>query len=529
MKKFSKYIYLFILSGYLFSCTDFLNEEPKSAISTDQFFSSKADAISAVNNLYRNGFPSFYNASSAYMGPTIMYGGYMSGLFDNQYKGQERFVQDCQNLDINPVADNNYLLSAWQNPYIGVTRANTAVKYIPTTPGLTADEVNKYLAEAKFFRALNYFQLVKLFGKVPLVKEPYESLSDLYVAPSSEEEIYNFIVEDLTFAFENGGLTDAPMPGKKPNNEYRISKGSVAALLADVYLNMSGYPVLANKYADAAGIAKYLITNPAYALIQNGATPEESAFNKLRTSDEQKEYLYVVEYDNSIANGGWRPTYCFPNEAASWGEFSYNITCLTYKPMPQLLTVYDKTNDLRIQEKQYFHTRYTYTKGPKAGQTIEFGAYYPYFWFESQALYTTAISSKDQVHYRLSEMYLLAAEAIAQTSGVTAEAAGYLAEIKARASMNKTKEQITSELMALSKDNFIHEVWTEKIRELIFENKIWNDITRTRMYPAVSGETITFVPLIGAVNPWGKSFAEKDLVLPYPNDEVQRNPKLKGN
>jgi hypothetical protein len=69
-------------------------------------------------------------------------------------------------------------------------------------------------------------------------------------------------------------------------------------------------------------------------------------------------------------------------------------------------------------------------------------------------------------------------------------------------------------------------VWTEKIRELIFENKIWNDITRTRMYPAVVGNQFTFVSLIGAQNPWGKTFAEKDLYFPICSQEMQRNPAL---
>lgn len=524
MKKILKYTIIFFLVAIYTSCTDFLNENPKSSVSTGQFFATESDAISAVNNLYRTGFPSFYDAGSAYMGPTAMYGGYMSGLFDNQYKGQERFINDCQNLNVDPVADNSYLLAVWQNCYIAIARANSAIKYIPNTKGMTDASKNKYLAEAKFFRALNYFEMVKLFGKIPLITEPYESLTDLYIAPSPEADTYNLIVEDLTFALNEGGLNDVPMP----SNGFRVSKGSVAALLADVYLNMSGYPLQTNKYAEAAATAKSIIGNSAYSLIPNGASAEESAFNTLRTSDVQNEYLYVIEYDNSIANGGWRPTYCFPNEAATWGEFAYSIACLTYRPVNEILTVYDKTNDLRIQEKQYFHTKYTFTKGDKAGQTIDFNAYYPYFWFESSALYTSAISSKDQCHYRLAEMYLIAAEALAQTSGVTAEAAGYLAEIKARASLNKTKVEITTELLALTKDNFIKEVWSEKIRELIFENKIWNDITRTRMYPTTVNGSFTFVPIIGATNPWGKTFAEKDLLLPYPNDEVQRNPNLKN-
>lgn len=507
------------------SCDKFLEEEPRSQISVDQFFLTPADAISAVNNLYRTGFPSFYNAGSAYMGPTVMYGGYMSGLFDNQYKGQEKFVQDSQNLAIDPVVSNSSLLGVWQNCYIAIGRANNTIKYLPETPGFTPEELNQYLAEARFFRALNYFHMVKMFGGVPLITEPLESIENLYVAKSTEAEIYDFIVEDLLFGINQGGLPDLPMQ----RNGYRISKGSVSALLADVYLNMSGFPVNDNQYAAAAAMAKSLITNSAYGLIQNGATPEQSAYNVLRTSDDEIEYLYMVEYDQTISNGGWRPVYSFPNEAATWGEFTYSITDNAYRPVTQILAAYDNENDLRAQEKQYFHTNYTFTKGDRMGETVQLTDVTPYFWFEPEALYVTNQSEKDQVHYRLAEMYLIAAEAIAQTSGVTAEAADYLATIQARASLNRTKAQITTELLALSTEEFIEEVWAEKIRELIFENKIWNDITRTRMYPTVVGGEFTFVPFLGAQNPWGQTFTEKDLLLPIPDDEIQRNPELVQN
>lgn len=525
MKKILYYSLLSISLLGLNSCDDFLKEEPRSQISVDQFYLTPADAISAVNNLYRTGFPSFYNAGSAYMGPTVMYGGYISGLFDNQYKGQEKFVQDAQNLAIDAVVNNGNILSVWQNCYVAIGRANNAIKYIPTTPALTAAEISRLTAEARFFRALNYFHLVKMFGGVPLVKDPYESLENLYVEKSTEEAIYNFIVEDLKFAVEQGGMADTQMA----KNNFRVTKGSASALLADVYLNMSGFPLNANKYAEAATVAKSLINNANYALIQNGATPELSAYNVLRTSDTQNEYLYVIEYDATISNGGWRPTYCFPNEAATWGEFTYSIACNAYRPVTQILTAYDNVNDLRAQEKQYFHTKYTFTKGVRKGETVNFVDVTPYFWFEPEALYTTNRSQKDQVHYRLAEMYLIAAEAIAQASGVNAEAVDFLATIKARASMNKTKAQIVTELSGLSKDQFIKEVWTEKLRELIFENKIWNDITRTRMYPTAVNNVFTFVPFVGAQNPWGKTFAAKNLLLPFPNDEMQRNPKLVQN
>ena len=49
------------------------------------------------------------------------------------------------------------------------------------------------------------------------------------------------------------------------------------------------------------------------------------------------------------------------------------------------------------------------------------------------------------------------------------------------------------------------------------------------MYPTVKDGVFTFVPLVGATNPWGKTFTEKNLLFPIPNDEMQRNPKLVQN
>ena len=521
-----KHIIFFAITTFVLgftSCESFLEEKPRSQRDKNAYFQTAADGYSAVNSLYRGqGVPSFHDAGSAYMGPRIMYGGYKSGLFDNQYKGQEMFVQYCQNLDIDANVSNGQLQEIWEPTYRAIVRkANYAIKYLPECPGLTDTERRRLIAESKFFRALNYFHLVKMFGAVPLVSEPAESLDNIYVPRSTEARVYEFIVADLESALNDGNLPDVPMH----ENGFRISKGSVAALLADVYLNMAGYPVNdASKYAEAARVAKTLTNNSNYALIQH--TGNETAYDILRTSDNQKEYLYFIEYDAGISNGGWRPIYSFPNEAATWGEFSYSITNLSYNPVPLLHAAYDENDDLRFQEGQYFHSSYTQTKGSNAGVVRDFGVKYPYFWFEEEAMLNTNSSVKNQVHYRLTEMYLIAAEAIAQTSGVTDEAADLLATIQDRASMNKTKAQIKASLLALSKDDFIKEVWTEKIRELMFENKIWNDITRTRMYPALQGGKFGYVNLIGAQNPWGKTFAEKDLYFPICSQEMSRNPAL---
>jgi hypothetical protein len=510
----------------LVACSDFLKEEPKSDISRSRFFASRNDAFAAVNILYRKGCLALMSSDS-YIGSSYMYTtGFRSGLIDNPNgRGNNPVIGHIQTLSIDPVTDNNYIQGLWSGPYETIVRnANFALENLSTCPGLSDAERKQLIGEASFFRALNYFYLVQTWGPVPLILKSYSSLEDIYVQRSSEKLIYEQIIKDLDVAL-NAGLPEKPMPA----NGFRVSHGSVLALAADVCLNMAGYPVQdKSKYADAALYARELISNPNYALIQHKADMknpenwEQSAYNTLRTSDNEKEYLFVREYDAVISNGGEKPTWCLPFEASAWG-FKYPVYINAWNPHHILHAAYDSDNDLRYQEHQYFHSSYTTSDG----EVHKFEKI-AYFWWEETALKVTQISEKDLIIYRLAEMYLTAAEALVENGGtITDEAAGYLATIKARASLNKDFETIKNELMNLSKEAFINEALAERIRETLFEFKLWNDIARTRKYPALdSNGKFTFVPLIGATNTWGATYTETNLYFPLPDQVKQRNPRV---
>src|SRR5690625_4965082 len=172
-----------IFLGFLFlmSCDDFLTETPKTQVFVENYFTTPEDARAIVNGTYRAGVPGFYGAGSAYSGSTIMMGGYMSGLFDNEYKGQEVHVENTHNLTLDAINMAGYFGGQFASAYQAISRANTAIKYVPETEGLDPSEMNSLLAQARFFRALNYFYLVRIWGDVPLIIEPYESLENIYV------------------------------------------------------------------------------------------------------------------------------------------------------------------------------------------------------------------------------------------------------------------------------------------------------------------------------------------------------------
>ena len=156
-----------------------------------------------------------------------------------------------------------------------------------------------------------------------------------------------------------------------------------------------------------------------------------------------------------------------------------------------------------------------------------------WYYYDEEAILHTSRGTKDWNFYRLAEILLDAAESIAQSQGVTAEAAGYLAQVKARANMEgKTVDAIAKDLQKLGKQAFIEACWTERLRELPLEFKMWDMCIRTKKFPNISETTpgqVTYVDLVGAKNASGFTFTQSDLLWPISTNEIQRNPNLEQN
>ncbi len=510
------------------SCDSFLEEKPRNQMSTSQYFAKPIHAQNAVNGLYRKGVPKFFSDGGVYMPQRATHGGFISGFFDNEYKGQEVICDYSQKLSITAGNIAGPLDGVWDEAYGAINRANAAIKYIPTTPDL-GDEAGKVLlGEAKFFRAFNYFYLVKYFGDVPLILEPSESLEGIYVARTATAQVYDQIVADLKDAV-------ASLPAIAfCDNAHRISKYTAETVLAHVYLQMSGYPLQSNNYANAASAARDIINSGKHKLMVNGATPENSAYNQIRTVDNDPEYIYNMEYVVGIEANNGRVQTSMPNIASTWSVYKYSITNNAYRPVKEYMNVYDKTKDLRAQQDQLFAYSITYVKN---GETITYDipadkSPAAHVWYDADAALVTGNTGKDFTMYRYAEVLLIAAEAIAQSEGVTAEAVKYLADVRARAYTTTSRADIEASLNGLSKDAFVQQVWIERMRELVYEFRTWDDIQRTRMYPKTSDANpgvVTFVNVIGATNPWGQTFQEKHLLWPISDNEMQRNPELVQN
>ena len=121
--------------GFATSCDSFLEENPKSEKGIKENFKSPSDAKSAVNGLYRKGFPEFFGNNGVYMPVSATLGGFISGFYDNEYKGQEVVCDYSQKLSITSENISGTLDTEWNNTYEAISRANNAIKYLPETPG----------------------------------------------------------------------------------------------------------------------------------------------------------------------------------------------------------------------------------------------------------------------------------------------------------------------------------------------------------------------------------------------------------
>ena len=516
---------LTIISSLFFlvlgSCDKFLEEAPKNQISVDQFFNKPDDVRSVVNSLYGRGALQRYISGDFQI--NAMLGGYLSGYFENE-RTERPGPFEANNLTLNPNNMDEYLFVYWRDSYDAISIANTAIKYIPVVEGLSGPEADQLLAEAKFFRAFNYFALVKDFGDVPLVTNITESLEDIYVPRDSEEAVYGLIVEDLEWALNEGGLPDVPFH----SNGYRITKGAVAATLANVQLQMAGFPLQGGNesYAKAATAARTIINSGQYSLVPNGATADQSAYNVMRTSETENEYIFSIEADEQYRRTSYYQL-TLPKYAAVPGIIPGDVW-IVYRPLEEYLNVYDPVSDLRIQNRQIWHNSIE-----KDGTVYDFnGNWAPYTWYDEVALFETGRGAKNVNINLYSEILLIAAEAIAQSEGVTAEAVKYLSDVRSRGYWQTDRSLIEAELTGLSKEQFVREVWKERLRELPLIFKTWSDIQRTRLYPVPSGTApgeVEFINVIGATNPYGATYEEKHMLLPIATRVKDRNPNITPN
>jgi hypothetical protein len=239
-----KKIYLLMTLLCAMSCSDFLDEEPVSFLSDSQFYQTAEDAIAAVNAAYQP------MATGAYYGQqffaqTELKAEYTLGRGSHQPSG----VYQLDQTNIGRVA------GIWRLAYLCINRSNAVLERIPS---MEIDETlkDRIVSEAHFVRALNYFNLVRLWGPVPLQKNEIASIVDFSFPRASVDDIYALIIDDLLAAEGGLALRSEQMA---PAELFRATKGAAQTLLAHVYLTRGEYDKAMTKAAEVIASNEYTL------------------------------------------------------------------------------------------------------------------------------------------------------------------------------------------------------------------------------------------------------------------------------
>ncbi|MDF2518063.1 MAG: RagB/SusD family nutrient uptake outer membrane protein [Sphingobacterium sp.] len=272
MKHFS----ILLLCGLLMtSCKKTLDLKPKDTLSDVTFYKTAADFKLGANGLYNS-------------------------LVGFNFSDTE---SDIAFNVANAISDGDYLppdvSSTWTNAYYYIRNANNI---IAKGEGLTDPGIKNYVAEAKFFRAYNYWLLFRLYGGVPLITKVLDvNDPDLYTARSERKETVDFILKDLSDA-----VADLPVKSALSVSDVgRITKGTAESLKARIALFEGTWQKFRNgnglDYLNMAiTAAEHVINSGEYALF-TGKGAQSYRYLFIEEGDDSKESILDRRYEVNIS------------------------------------------------------------------------------------------------------------------------------------------------------------------------------------------------------------------------------------
>lgn len=221
MKNITKIFFtLFVLA--FSACSDFLQEDLQGTYSNATFYKTEAHALLAISGVYNSASFVSTNNDLWVFGDIASDDATKGGLAGDQ--------SDIQFIDEFSYSRNNGALEKiWKHYYEGISRANYLL-YYGSDIEMDADLKSRILGEAKFLRAYFYFNLVNIFGEIPLKLIPPINLDEINKAKSSTDIIYGQIEKDLNEASE---VLELNYTGSDVG---RVTKGAALGLLAKTFL-----------------------------------------------------------------------------------------------------------------------------------------------------------------------------------------------------------------------------------------------------------------------------------------------------
>lgn len=375
-------------------------------------------------------------------------------------------------------SQNGYIQSRWSNLYRGIARANLLLEKIETIPFSDSTIKSQYISEAKFLRALFYFDLVRFFGDVPLTLTVINSTQAAFnLKRTPQSEVYAAIENDLNEAMNKLPLS-YPAAGTG-----RATQGAAKALLAKVFLSN-------NNAAGAVPLLRELTKSPySYKLM----TTYSAAFD----NDNPAESIFEIQYTSTVAGeGNVYPTYFLTTDGSS-GRTIFG-TGFVGNGQGNCVVTQDLLNSYEQGDARKSYTVTTYFSNVEGANV---NIVYKY-----RGVATSANNSEDNIYLlRYADVLLMLAEALNETNdNPTSEAYDAVDAVRKRAGVAVLNRNLDYNGFKLA---LLH----ERRVEFAFENQRWFDLKR-------------FHRAVEILTPKNIPFKEFNYLYPVPKKEVDINP-----
>ncbi|GAA6257331.1 RagB/SusD family nutrient uptake outer membrane protein [Bacteroides sp. f07] len=241
-----------LLAGITMASCDFLEKEP-TKLTPENYFNTPEEASSFLTGIYSVlSQPTFYGGDYMYL---------VAGDDLSHYGGSGRGPASTGLICNNATTSDNAVTSFWYVLYAGINRANMFLENIDQVEGFATGVKEQYIAEARFLRAFYYFNLVECWGDVPFKTVSTQSVTNLNIARTDKQVIYDFIISEMVDAADTG-LKSAADLAYKPG---RISQSTAWGMLARVYLFRAGEHYREKRNATQAETKDYFEKASFYA------------------------------------------------------------------------------------------------------------------------------------------------------------------------------------------------------------------------------------------------------------------------
>ena len=511
MIQYKKYLVLLMAVSIAGSaCKDsFFDQAPQDAITVDSYYSTADQVKASTTSLYTKVW-FLWNNKAAYCTEVASGNG-------------RSYAADVVNFNtISATADNTEVINAWNGMYTIVAQANALINTLPVkvAPGVPATVVNNALGEARFMRGLAYFNLVRLFGNIPIVENSLDLAVNFKVNTNPVVDVYKFILRDLTFAEEN---CTKMIRGAGSIEQGRISSGSAAAMLAKVYLYMQDYP-------NARLYAEKVINSGEFKLYGIDITDKTYHDLFLTANNNNQESVAAMQWvaGGPYGSGNSLQASFATNSIITGTGDGWSVVCGTYS-LQEAYEAGDKRRRSTLMMKGDVYPEITQAAG---GLTV------PSTWtfgntgagVKKYVVGTPAdnggkgaqqSTGNNTYIMRYAEVLLIEAEAVLGNAASTTDPAALTPfnKIRTRAGL-PTKTEITK-----------MDIFKERRIEFAIEFDHWFDLGR------LDGFNVTTHPLAKAIinaqnrgvigSPMYLNMTDAQFLFSYPNIEVAANPKLK--